>query len=243
MVLFSFVYEKSQVQRWDLTLSSPRRQLLIRTIHQKRMTVLVEPSLSVALWLCFFRFVFNNDRQECAVRKFSLAFPFASTVTSAGIIDQCITEDPPSVDPQSSLAPPRSPTSPTHPQTHHLSVHMQAQRSLSTVSSIDPRSSSARNFSISSARRPSTFDGETQRVLERQQTQERLANIRTTFTLFIVTATFLVMYLPSIIHTLFRIKPYAFREVIFLLYYMNSAVRIDLCSRLHHSLCLSLSFF
>ena len=61
-------------------------------------------------------------------------------------------------------------------------------------------------------------------MLERQQTQERLANIRTTFTLFIVTATFLLMYLPPIIHTLFNIKPHDFREILFLLYYVNSAV-------------------
>lgn len=108
---------------------------------------------------------------------------------------------------------------------HQLSVHTPNQRSLSTVSSIDPRNSTVRTYSISSARRPSAFDGETQRILERQQTQERLANIRTTFTLFIVTATFLMMYLPSIIHTLFSIKPHPFREILFLLCYINSAVR------------------
>ncbi|CAF4379870.1 unnamed protein product, partial [Didymodactylos carnosus] len=43
----------------------------------------------------------------------------------------------------------------------------------------------SRKTSVSS-RRPSTFDCETQRMLERQQTQERLSNIRTTLTLFIV---------------------------------------------------------
>ncbi|CAF1377663.1 unnamed protein product, partial [Didymodactylos carnosus] len=60
----------------------------------------------------------------------------------------------------------------------------------------------SRKASISS-RRPSTFDCETQRMLERQETQERLSNIRTTLTLFMVTATFIMMYLPSIVHTLF----------------------------------------
>ncbi|CAF1551567.1 unnamed protein product, partial [Rotaria sordida] len=66
--------------------------------------------------------------------------------------------------------------------------------------------------SISSKRRTSGFDGETQRVFERQQRQKRLANIRTTFTLYIMTATFILMYLPSIIITLFNIKSYEFRE-------------------------------
>ena len=73
-------------------------------------------------------------------------------------------------------------------------------------------------------RRPSAFDSDTQRVFERQQRQERLANIRTTLTLFVVTATFILMYLPSIVITLFNVKPHEFREVFFLLYYVNSAV-------------------
>ncbi|CAF1432396.1 unnamed protein product [Rotaria sordida] len=36
-------------------------------------------------------------------------------------------------------------------------------------------------------------------------------------------ATFILMYLSSIIITLFNIKSYEFREVLFLLYYINSA--------------------
>jgi hypothetical protein len=148
-------------------------------------------------------------------------------VTSAVTVDRCISEDPPSTYQRSSLAPPGSPSTSNQPQQHQLTVHMNNQRSLSTTSSIDNSRSSIRNFSISSARRPSTFDCETQRILERQQTQERLANIRTTFTLFVVTATFILMYLPSIIHTLFNIKPHNFREVLFLLYYINSAVCIN----------------
>ncbi len=150
-------------------------------------------------------------------------------MTSSGTVDRCISEDPPSTYQRSSLAPPGLSSTLNLPSTqhHHLTVHMNNHRSLSTTSSIDHTNSSIRNFSISSARRPSTFDCETQRVLERQQTQERLANIRTTFTLFIVTATFILMYLPSIIHTLFNIKPHDFREVLFLLYYINSAVCIN----------------
>jgi hypothetical protein len=147
-------------------------------------------------------------------------------VTSAGTADRRISEDPPSTYQRSSLAPPVQ-SSPVHQsQQQRLSVHVDNQRSLSTTSSIDHTNPLIRNFSISSARRPSAFDGETQRVLERQQTQERLANIRTTFTLFIVTATFILMYLPSVIHTLLNIKPHEFREVLFLLYYINSAVCI-----------------
>jgi hypothetical protein len=147
-------------------------------------------------------------------------------VTSTGVVDRCISEDPPTTYQRSSLAPPGSPSPMNQSQQHQLTVHMDTNRSLSTTSSIDHTDSSIRNFSISSARRPSTFDCETQRVLERQQTQERLANIRTTFTLFIVTATFILMYLPSVIHTLLNIKPHEFREVLFLLYYINSAVCI-----------------
>ena len=84
-----------------------------------------------------------------------------------------------------------------------------------------------RNASISSTRRLSTFDAETERIFERQQRQERLANIRTTLTLFIVTATFILMYLPSIVIILFDIKPHEFREIFFLLYYINSAVSVE----------------
>jgi hypothetical protein len=157
---------------------------------------------------------------------------FLSIVTSAGAtVDRRIGEDPPSTYQRSSLAPPGLPSTPNQSQQHQLTVHMNnQQRSLSTTSSIDNSRSSIRNFSISSGRRPSTFDCETQRILERQQTQERLANIRTTFTLFVVTATFILMYLPSIIHTLFNIKPHNFREVLFLLYYINSAVCINIFS-------------
>ena len=143
-------------------------------------------------------------------------------MTSPGTVDRCISEDTSSIYQRSSLAPP-NPSS-----QHQLAVHVNNHRSLSTTSSIDHTDSSIRTFSISSTRRPSTFDCETQRTLERQQTQERLANIRTTFTLFIVTSTFILMYLPSIIHTLFNIKPHTFREILFLLYYINSAVCIYL---------------
>jgi len=80
--------------------------------------------------------------------------------------------------------------------------------------------------SIYSTRRFSVFDNETKRIFDRQQRQERLANIRTTLTLFIVTATFILMYLPSIVISLFNIKPNEFREVLFLLYYINSAVSL-----------------
>ena len=164
-----------------------------------------------------------------------------------GTTDRSICEDPPSTYQRSSLVPPGSPTSLTpspsnqlqlhssqQQQQQQLMVHVNDHRSLSTSSSMDHTHLSAgRNFSISSTRRPSTFDGETQRVLERQQTQERLANIRTTLTLFIVTATFILMYLPSIIHIMFAIKPHYFREVFFLLYYINSAVRIMRKNRKH----------
>ena len=57
-----------------------------------------------------------------------------------------------------------------------------------------------------------------------KQRMERRSNIRTTVTLFIVTATFILMYLPSIVITLFNIKPNEFREILFLLYFVNSAV-------------------
>jgi hypothetical protein len=134
-------------------------------------------------------------------------------VTSVNMADRCIIEDPPSTSQQ--ISPHLSPTN------QHLTIHVNNQRSLSTFSSIDP----TRN-SISSTRRGSTFDCETERIFERQQRQERLANIRTTLTLFIVTTTFILMYLPSIIITLFNIKPHEFREVLFLLYYINSAVSL-----------------
>ncbi len=128
-------------------------------------------------------------------------------MTSAGVADRCIIEDLPSTNEQINSIP----SSPNQ----QLTVHINNYRSLS----IDP----TRN-SFLSIRRESTFDCETERVFERQQRQERLANIRTTLTLFVVTATFILMYLPSIIITLFHIKPYDFREVLFLLYYINSAV-------------------
>ncbi|CAF1927082.1 unnamed protein product [Rotaria magnacalcarata] len=148
-----------------------------------------------------------------------------SFMTSGGIADQCISEDSSNTYQRSSLTPPNLLLSvnQSQQQQNQSTVHINNNRSLSTVSSIDHRNSSIRNFSISSARRPSTFDCETQRVLERQQTQERLANIRTTFTLFIVTATFILMYLPSLIHTFFKIEPHNFREILFILYYINSA--------------------
>ncbi len=128
-------------------------------------------------------------------------------MSSAGVADRCIIEDLPSTNEQINSIP----SSPNQ----QLTVHINNYRSLS----IDP----TRN-SFLSIRRESTFDCETERVFERQQRQERLANIRTTLTLFVVTATFILMYLPSIIITLFHIKPYDFREVLFLLYYINSAV-------------------
>ncbi|CAF0950336.1 unnamed protein product [Rotaria sordida] len=168
-------------------------------------------------------------RQQQRLSDVSVHQRKVSFMTSAGIADQCISEDPPNTYQRSNLAPPNSSLSVNQSQQqqqqqqHQLTVHINNDRSLSTVSSIDPGDSSMRNLSISSTRRPSTFDGETQRVLERQQTQERLANIRTTFTLFIVTATFILMYLPSLIHTLFKIEPHNFREILFILYYINSA--------------------
>ncbi|CAF1395460.1 unnamed protein product [Rotaria sp. Silwood1] len=130
-----------------------------------------------------------------------------SFMTSQITGDCCIIEDPSSINQQLNSTP--SPI-----------VNIHNQRSLSTTSSsIDP---TGRN-SVSSKRRTSGFDRETQRIFERQQRQEHLANIRTTLTLFIVTATFILMYLPSIIITLFNIKPNEYREVLFLLYYINSA--------------------
>jgi hypothetical protein len=136
---------------------------------------------------------------------------FFLLVTATGIADHCIIEDPASSNQQEETS--------TPPSNQQLSVHINNQRSLSTSSSlIDSRTS------VFSTRRPSAFDCETQRIFERQQRQERLANIRTTLTLFIVTATFILMYLPSIIITLFNIKPNEYREALFLLYYINSAV-------------------
>ncbi|CAF3347704.1 unnamed protein product [Rotaria sp. Silwood1] len=166
-------------------------------------------------------------RQQQRLSDVSVHQRKVSFMTSAGIADQCISEDSPNTYQRSSLAPPNlslsANQSQQQQQQQQLIVHMNNNRSLSTTSSIDHRNSSIRNFSISSTRRPSTFDGETQRILERQQTQERLANIRTTFTLFIVTATFILMYLPSLIHALFKIEPHNFREILFILYYINSA--------------------
>ncbi len=126
-------------------------------------------------------------------------------MTSVGIADRCIIEDAPSTNQQ--LSPPNQ----------HLTVEINNQRS----SSIDPT-----RHSISSTRRASAFDSDAERVFERQLRQDRLANIRTTLTLFVVTATFILMYLPSIIITLFNIKPHEFREVLFLFYYINSAVSL-----------------
>jgi hypothetical protein len=160
---------------------------------------------------------FINYNEQRTVRIFILVFSFL--VTSTGMADRCIIEDPPSTYQPSSSSHSSSPLS-LH---HQLSVQVNNHRSLSTVSSIDPTSNSMRN-SISSTRRPSTLDSDTQRVFERQQKQERLANIRTTLTLFVVTAIFILMYLPSIIITLFSIKPHGIREVLFLFYYINSAV-------------------
>ena len=131
---------------------------------------------------------------------------FSFLVTSSGTIDRCIIEDLPSVN--------QSFGSPSH---HQLSVHFNNHHSLSP----DPRRQS--NTSI---RHGSTFDLNYKEIFERQQKQERSANIRTTLTLFIVTVTFILMYLPSIIITLFNIKPSLFREPLFLLYYINSAVSL-----------------
>ncbi|CAF3401057.1 unnamed protein product [Rotaria sp. Silwood2] len=135
-----------------------------------------------------------------------------SFMTLRGTTDHCIIEDSSSTNQQLS--------STSSPINHQVIVNINNQRSLSTSSSsVDP----TKRNSISSKRRTSGFDRETQRIFERQQRQERLANIRTTLTLFIVTATFILMYLPSVIITLFNIKPYEYREVLFLLYYVNSA--------------------
>ena len=129
---------------------------------------------------------------------------FCFSVTSSGTTDRCIIEDLPSVN--------HSLGSPSH---HQLRTHFNNHHSLSP----DPRRQS--NTSI---RHGSTFDLNCKEIFERQQKQERSANIRTTLTLFIVTATFILIYLPSIIITLFNIKPNLFREPLFLLYYINSAV-------------------
>ena len=166
-----------------------------------------------------------TDGTRKSGNSFSIFF-LLPIVTSTGTVDRCISEDAPSTYQRTSLSPSEPLSTVNQAQQHPLMVQMNNQRSFSTSSSIDNTQPSTRNCSVSSARRPSTFDCETQRILERQQTQERLANIRTTFTLFVVTATFILMYLPSIIHTLFNIKPHHFREVLFLLYYINSAVCI-----------------
>ncbi|CAF1197923.1 unnamed protein product [Adineta ricciae] len=128
---------------------------------------------------------------------------FCFSVTSSGTTDHCIIEDLPSVN--------HSLGSPSH---HQLNIHFNNHHSLSS----DPRRQS--NTSI---RHGSTFDLNCKEIFERQQKQERSANIRTTLTLFIVTATFILIYSPSIIITLFNIKPNLFREPLFLLYYINSA--------------------
>jgi hypothetical protein len=139
-------------------------------------------------------------------------------VTSSGTAARRIIEDPPSKNQQFGTN--------SSPISQQLEVHINNHRSLSAASSlIDPTNSLARN-SFSSTRRLSVFDCETQRLFERQQRQERLANIRTTLTLFIITSTFILMYLPSIIINLFNIKPNEFREVLFLLHYINSAVSL-----------------
>ncbi len=132
-------------------------------------------------------------------------------MTATGIADRCIMEDPASVNQPEETS-----------SSQQVTVHDNNQRLLSTSSAmIESRNS------VFSARRPSAFDCETQRIFERQQRQERLANIRTTLTLFIVTATFILMYLPSITITLFNIKPNEYREALFLLYYINSAVSLS----------------
>ncbi|UJR13460.1 hypothetical protein I4U23_000474 [Adineta vaga] len=118
--------------------------------------------------------------------------------------EHCIVEDPLSIQLNRT-------SSPSH---HQLTTHLNNHHSLSP--------DVGRNSIISTCR-GSTFDVENNQIFERQQKQERAANIRTTLTLFIVTATFILMYLPSIIITLFNIKPNEFREVLFLLYYINSA--------------------
>lgn len=138
-------------------------------------------------------------------------------MTTSALAEHCIIEDPSSGNNQ-----PTEPSSPlpVDPPANH-------QHSFSRLSSIvDPNNPLLRD-SISSARRSSGFDLDAQRIFERQQRQERLANIRTTLTLFIVTATFILMYIPSIIITLFNVKPHEFRELFYLLYYINSAVSED----------------
>ncbi|CAF0896759.1 unnamed protein product [Adineta ricciae] len=126
-----------------------------------------------------------------------------SFLTSSGTTDRSIIEDLPSVN--------QSLGSPSH---HQLSVHFNNHHSVSP---------DLRRQSNTSIRHGSTFDLNCKEIFERQQKQERSANIRTTLTLFIVTATFILIYLPSIIITLFNIKPNLFREPLFLLYYINSA--------------------
>lgn len=138
-------------------------------------------------------------------------------MTSDGIGDQSIIDDSTNKTHQLILSP--------FLTSRRVLIHTNNHRSLSTSLSMDQLNVATRS-SVSSTRRASTFDVDTQRIFERQQRQERLANIRTTLTLFIVTTTFILMYLPSIIITLFNIKPYEFREVLFLLYYINSAVSV-----------------
>jgi len=163
------------------------------------------------MYFLLFFFFFINYKQQKTHRKFLLPI-----VTSSGLADRCIIEDPASTIEQSNTN--------SSPINQQLTVHVNNHRSLSTTSSLIDQTNSLSRNSIALTRRPSAFDCDAQRIFERQQRQERIANIRTTLTLFIVTTTFIFMYLPSIIITLFNIKPNEFREVLFLFYYINSAV-------------------
>ena len=169
----------------------------------------------------------NADGHELEAQKHTLLL--ISIVTFVGVADQSIGEDSANTFQRSSLESSSSPISLKQPQRNQINIYKSSSRSLSTVSSINHTTNSPTrdvSISLSSPRRPSTFDSEAQRIIERQQAQECLANIRTTLILFIVTATFILMYLPSLIYTLFRIGPHDFREVLSILYYINSAVRI-----------------
>lgn len=119
--------------------------------------------------------------------------------------EHCVNEDSPNVN-------------------QRLPLHINSHSSLSISPTTDSTSCSRTNSISSTTRRISGFDCDTQRLFERQQKQQRLANIRTTLSLSVVTVTFIFMYLPSIIINLFNIKPNDFRDLLILLYYVNSAV-------------------
>lgn len=209
--------ESSNNERESLSNNTIHRSIVRKpsntlSIRQQRLSDVAMQQRKVSFSTCSFL--------RCLFRD--LVF-FA--VTNAGLAEHCIIEDPSSGNQPNETNPP-------------VVENVTNPRSLSRLSSIvDPNNPLIRE-SISSARRSSGFDFEAQRIFERQQRQERLANIRTTLTLFIVTATFIIMYLPSILITLFNIKPNDFREIFYLLYYINSAVSTSI----NHLGCISSLF-